>query len=229
MTHAVDEIRHQALRRLALFAGFMAVALLSAAGTLAYWQAWIYWLLFTASSFASTLYFVRHDPALVRRRMEVGARAEKEKSQKLIMALSSLGFLLLYLVPAFDRRLHWSSVPPWLSLAADAGVALGFAIIFVVLRENSYAAATIRVEPEQPVVSSGLYARVRHPMYSGAVVMFGCTPLALGSYWGLLVVVPAVALLAWRLIDEERFLSRNLTGYQAYCRQVRYRLLPGVW
>ena len=194
MTHAVDEIRHQALRRLAIFAVFLAVVLFVPAGTLNYWQAWIYWLLFTGLSVGSTLYFVKHDPALVRRRMHAGARAETEKSQKRIMALTSVCFLLLYLVPSLDHRWQWSSLPPWLSLAADLGVAL-----------------------------------VRHPMYAGAVVMFGCTPLALGSYWGLLVMLAIVPALAWRLIDEERYLKQHLPGYADYCTRVRYRLIPGIW
>ena len=229
MTHAVDEIRHQALRRLAIFAVFLAVVLFVPAGTLNYWQAWIYWLLFTGLSVGSTLYFVKHDPALVRRRMHAGARAETEKSQKRIMALTSVCFLLLYLVPSLDHRWQWSSLPPWLSLAADLGVALGYAIILVVMKENSYAAATIRVDEAQPVISTGFYALVRHPMYAGAVVMFGCTPLALGSYWGLLVMLAIVPALAWRLIDEERYLKQHLPGYADYCTRVRYRLIPGIW
>ena len=229
MTHAVDAIRTEALRRLALFAGFMAVLLFAPAGTLDYWQAWVYLLLFIGLAFVSTLYFIRHDPALVRRRMQAGARAETENSQKLIMALTSMCFLLLILLPAFDRRLHWSSVPAWASLAGDLGVTLGFAFIFVVMRVNSYAAATIRVDEAQPVVSRGPYALMRHPMYAGAVVLFGCTPLALGSFWALLVVPAIVLLLAWRLIEEERYLREHLPGYIDYCRRVPYRLIPGVW
>jgi protein-S-isoprenylcysteine O-methyltransferase Ste14 len=229
MTHAVDEIRNEALRRLALFTGFMAVLLFAPAGTLDYWQAWVYLLLFIGLSIASTLYFIKHDPALVRRRMQVGVRAETEKSQKLIMALTSVCFLLLILLPGFDRRLHWSSVPAWLSLAADLGLMLGFAVICVVMQVNSYAATTIRVDEAQPVVSHGPYALVRHPMYAGAVVLFGCTPLALGSYWALLVAPAFVLLLAWRLIEEERYLKQHLPGYADYCRRVRYRLVPGVW
>ena len=111
----------------------------------------------------------------------------------------------------------------------DGGVALGYAIILVVMKENSYAAATIRVDEAQPVISTGFYALVRHPMYAGAVVMFGCTPLALGSYWGLLVMLAIVPALAWRLIDEERYLKQHLPGYADYCTRVRYRLIPGIW
>jgi len=114
-------------------------------------------------------------------------------------------------------------------LAADGCVVASFVILFVVMKQNSYAAATIRVEADQPVISTGVYALIRHPMYAGALPLLVFTPLALGSYWALLVLIPLLPVLIWRLIDEERFLSRKLPGYDEYCRQTRYRLIPGVW
>ena len=102
-------------------------------------------------------------------------------------------------------------------------------MFFVVLKQNSYAASTIRIEAGQPVVSTGTYAIVRHPLYSGALLLLVFTPLALGSYWTLLVLLPVVPVLAWRLLDEERFLKHNLPGYADYCNRVRYRLIPWVW
>ena len=161
--------------------------------------------------------------------MAVGPTAEKEPAQKIIMTITSIGFLLLMVVPGFDYRWHWSAVPQWLVLAADGCIVASFVILFVVMKQNSYAAATIRVEADQPVISTGVYALVRHPMYAGALPLLVFTPLALGSYWALLVLIPLLPVLIWRLIDEERFLSRNLPGYDEYCRQTRYRLIPGVW
>jgi protein-S-isoprenylcysteine O-methyltransferase Ste14 len=108
-------------------------------------------------------------------------------------------------------------------------VALSFIIFFIALKQNSYAASTIRVEADQPVVSTGLYAIVRHPMYSGAVLLLALTPLALGSYWTMLIVLPLFPVLIWRLLDEEYFLKQNLPGYAEYCRVTRFRLIPGVW
>src|SRR5262249_40103776 len=99
----------------------------------------------------------------------------------------------------------------------------------VVLRQNSYAAATVRVEAGQPVISNGLYAIVRHPMYSAALLLLIFTPLALGSYWTLPLVVPLIGALAWRLLDEERVLLRDLPGYADYYSKVRWRLVPGIW
>jgi protein-S-isoprenylcysteine O-methyltransferase Ste14 len=161
--------------------------------------------------------------------MDVGPRAEQEPAQKVIMTLVLIGFVLLIVVPGFDRRWHWSSVPAWLAILANLLVVLGLLGTAVVLRQNAYAASTIRVEAEQPVVSTGLYAIVRHPMYSAALLIVVFTPLALGSYWTLLLVVPMIGVLAWRLLDEERFLTQNLPGYAEYCARTRYRLVPGVW
>ena len=108
-------------------------------------------------------------------------------------------------------------------------MALGYLGIFLVFRENTFAAATIQVEAEQQVVSTGPYALVRHPMYAAALVMLLGTPLALGSWWGLLLLVPFTGIIIWRLLDEEQVLSRQLKGYVEYCQRVRYRLLPLVW
>jgi protein-S-isoprenylcysteine O-methyltransferase Ste14 len=206
-----------------------AALLLGPAGSLRFWQAWLFGFVFVAGTSAMSIYFLKHDPKLVERRMQIGPTAEQEPAQKIIMAIILSGFVVLLALPGFDYRWHWSAVPPWLVLAANVGVALSFGIFFVVLKQNSYAASTIRVEAGQPVVSTGAYAIVRHPLYSGALVLLTFTPLALGSYWTLLVLVPMVPVLAWRLLDEERFLKLNLPGYADYCRSVRFRLIPRIW
>ncbi len=140
-----------------------------------------------------------------------------------------VAFVLLLVVPGLDYRWHWSNVPTWLVLVANGAIVLSFVIFFVVLKQNSYAASTITVEPGQPVVSTGVYGVVRHPMYAGALLLIGAIPLALGSYWGLLVALAALPALIWRLLDEERILARDLPGYVDYCRRVRHRLIPFVW
>lgn len=223
-----DQIRRVWLRQ-SIFLPIFFALLFAPAGTLNYWQAWVYGILFTATTIGIGVYFLKHDPKAVARRMEVGPRAEQEPAQKVIMTLVLIGFVLLIVVPGFDRRGHWSSVPGWLAILADALVVLGLLGTALVLKQNAYAAATIRVELGQPVASTGLYAIVRHPMYSAALLILVFTPLALGSYWALLLVIPLVGVLAWRLLDEERFLIRNLPGYAAYRERTRYRLVPGVW
>jgi protein-S-isoprenylcysteine O-methyltransferase Ste14 len=205
------------------------VLLFGPAGTLDYWQAWVYGFAFVATTVAIGIYFLKHDPKAVARRMKVGPAAERQPAQKIIMTLLLAGFVLLVVVPGLDRRWQWSQVPAWLVLASDGLVVLGLLGTAEVLRQNSYAAATITVESGQPVVSTGLYAIVRHPMYSAALLMTAFTPLALGSYWSLLLLIALVPALAWRLIDEERYLAQHLPGYRDYCLRTRYRLVPGVW
>jgi protein-S-isoprenylcysteine O-methyltransferase Ste14 len=207
---------------------FMAMLFIPA-GTLQFWPAWLYGLIFAASTTAVSVYFLKHDPKLVERRMKVGPAAEQRPAQKIIMAITLAGFMLLIVLPGLDYRWHWSSVPPWLVLAANVVLALSFAIFFIVLKQNSFAASTIRIEADQPVVSTGLYAIVRHPLYSGALLLMLATPLALGSYWTLLVAFALIPVLMWRLLDEERFLMQNLPGYADYCRSTRFRLIPLIW
>jgi protein-S-isoprenylcysteine O-methyltransferase Ste14 len=203
--------------------------LLAPAWSFDYWQAWLYGCAFLITSSGIGIYFLKHDPKVIARRMKIGPAAEGEPAQKIIISLVLACFVLLLVVPGFDHRWHWSNVPAWLVLVANVLVVLGMLGTALVVRQNSYAAATVTVEAGQPVVSTGLYAIVRHPMYSAALVMTAFTPLALGSYRGLLLLIPIIAVLAWRLLDEERFLSQHLPGYTAYCEKVRFRLIPGIW
>jgi protein-S-isoprenylcysteine O-methyltransferase Ste14 len=120
-------------------------------------------------------------------------------------------------------------VPTSLVILGNALVVLGFLAVLIVLRENTYGASTIQIAENQKVIATGAYAIIRHPMYSGALILVLGIPLALGSWWGLLMFVPTVAGIIWRLLDEEKFLSKNLAGYADYIDKVRYRLMPFVW
>src|ERR1051325_5080825 len=206
MTQDTTALRRKALRGLVTFTFDMDVALFVPAWSLRYWQGWLYLVVFSGCCVATTLYFLKHDPKLVERRAAAGPGAEQQPTQKVIMTVTSFCFLLLLIVPSLDHRWHWSDVPPWLVLLSDAGFIASFFTIALVLRQNSYAASTIQVEARQPVVSTGAYAHMRHPMYAAALPMFIATPLALGSYWGLLVIIAMLPALAWRLLYEERFL-----------------------
>ena len=229
MADRVANLRRRIWVQTALFVPVQALLLFAPAGSLHYWQAWVFGLVFVAASSAMGAYFLKHDPALIERRMTAGPGAETEPTQKIIISVIMIGFFLMMVLPGFDYRWRWSSVPVWLVLLADAGFALSFVIFFFVMKQNSYAASTVRVETGQPVISTGLYGVVRHPMYAGALLLLLSAPLALGSYWTLLVLIPIFPVLAWRLLDEEQFLRRNLPGYAEYCRTVRYRLVPGLW
>jgi protein-S-isoprenylcysteine O-methyltransferase Ste14 len=214
----MSSLRGRAFGGLAILFLVMASLLFMVAGTLRYWQAWLFLAVYFAASLAITLYLITKDPALLERRMSGGPLAEKEPAQRIIMLLAAL-----------DRRFGWSDLPAYAVIGGDLLVLLGWLGIFFVFRENSFASATIESAADQRVVSTGPYAWVRHPMYATALVMLLGIPLALGSWWGVLIVIAIVPALVWRLTDEERFLLQNLPAYPEYRDRVRYRLLPFVW
>jgi protein-S-isoprenylcysteine O-methyltransferase Ste14 len=225
----MNDLAKRALTALLRFQLLLAVLIFGPAFSLAYWQGWLYWLILLAGSLAITLYFLRHDRGLIERRMRAGPAAERRPHQKLIQALAALLGCAAIMVSALDHRLGWSTVPPPLVIAGDALVVLAYAIVFLVFRANSFAAATIEVGAGQQVVTTGPYALVRHPMYAGALLAFIGTPLALASWWGLVPAALLAGVIVWRLLDEEIFLARSLAGYDDYRRKVGWRLLPWLW
>jgi protein-S-isoprenylcysteine O-methyltransferase Ste14 len=207
----------------------MGLLLFVPAGSIHYWQGWVYLAVFTGASVLTTLDLMKRDPALLKRRMRGGPTAEKEATQRVIMVFASLGFIALLVVPALDHRFGWSVVSIYAVLGGDLLVAVGFYFIALVYRENTFTSATIEVTAGQQVIATGPYAIVRHPMYASALLYLLGTPLALGSYWGLLALAAMLPFLIWRLCDEERLLARDLPGYTAYQRRVRHRLVPFIW
>ena len=208
----------------------MGALLFVPAGTLNYWQAGAFLAVFGASALAITLYLMKKDPKLLERRVHAGPIAERETSQKIIQSITALGFMAMLVLPALDHRFHWwPAVPFFASVAGDVLVAIGFLIIFFVYKENTFASATIEVYSEQRVVSSGLYALVRHPMYMGGFVFFVGAALSLGSWWGLLAFLLMMPAFIWRIFEEEEFLLKNLPGYTEYKNKVRRRLVPFIW
>src|SRR5262245_30925239 len=199
------------------------------AGTFNYWEAWVFFTVFFACNLALTAYLVLKDPKLLERRMKVGPAFEKRTTQKIIIMLAFVFFAGLAVLPALDHRFGWSEVPASVVVIGNVLVIISYLGFYRVFRENTYGAATIQVEDEQTVISTGPYRVVRHPMYSAALIMSFGMPLALGSWWGLLMLVPGVFVIAWRLLDEEKFLHRSLPGYTEYTQKVRWRLVPLVW
>ena len=226
---SVQSLGRQATVATAKFCLVMLVMIFLAAGSLSYWQGWVFLVHFCGWCAVLTAYFVKRDPELVRKRMSVGPAAEREPSQKRIQSFNSIAILALFVVSALDHRFGWSVVPAPILLLGNALIAVGFIGCFFVLRQNSFAAATVGVTAGQRVISTGLYGVVRHPMYAAALAMFFGVPLALASYWGLLVLAPVIGGLVARLLDEERYLVGNLVGYAEYRSQVQWRLVPGIW
>ena len=219
-------VRMTALIR--LVGGVIAIAAMFflPAGTFRYWQAWVYMLILLVPLFIFAAYLILRNPALLERRMRT---REMEPEQRKIIALSSTVLLAAFIIPGFDRRFGWSSVPTWLVLVSDAVVLLSYIMVVWVLVTNEYAGRTVEVEQRQRVITTGPYSFVRHPMYLAVLLMYGFSPLALGSFWAMLVVALLPPVLVARIVNEEKVLLRDLDGYADYRRAVRYRLVPGLW
>lgn len=211
-----------------LLAGFivMLALLFLPAGTWAWREAWAYLAVVFMPVMLILAWLLASDPELLERRMRT---KEKRPEQKCIVRMGSIVYVSAFLISGLDRRFGWSHVPAAAVVAADALMLLGYALFALVLRENKHASRLIEVEPGQRVVTTGPYAIVRHPMYLAALLMFLCTPPALGSWWGMLAVPPLIAVLAARIRNEEQLLAKELEGYSEYARVTRRRLIPGVW
>ena len=176
-----------------------------------------------------TIYVGVTNPAALRRRMNAGPSHETRPLQKIVSTGVGLTFFALLVAAGLDHRFGWSTVPTALVFVGNVLVAIGLGIAMLVVVQNSYAAANITVEADQTVVSTGLYGLVRHPMYFGSLIMMVGTSLALGSYWGLVMVAVMAMLFAIRIFDEEKALTDELAGYREYTRKVHSRLVPHVW
>ena len=224
-------LQARVIRRFTIGGIVLAGLLFLPAGSLRYWQGWLFLVLTLGFFVPGTLYIAKRDPQLTERRMHY---REKQREQNIFKIVTSMIYFPALTLPGFDFRFGWSrawvgGVPLWLVLAGAALVLAEYFLIFWVMLVNSFASRTIQVEPGQKVVSTGPYAAVRHPMYAGIMLMLLGAPLALGSYVALpafLLVIPPIV---YRLINEEKVLRRDLPGYVDYCRQRRFRLVPGVW
>lgn len=222
---------YKKLRNVVIFRFFLLIIILGLmfflpAGTIQYWQAWIFCgILFIPMIFV-LIYLLKNNPELLERRMKM---KEKEKPQKLIIKLSMLVFITAFIIPGLDYRLNWSDLHLTVIIIADVIIFLGYLLFFFVLKENSYASRIIEVENDQIVISTGPYAIIRHPMYLAVLLIYVFSPLALGSYWAMLAIFPLPILIVFRIINEEKVLIKKLPGYKVYTQRVKYRLIPFIW
>lgn len=226
---SIGKLVLSSLRSLVLGVAILGLLLFLPAGTLNYWQAWLLIAVFVPGSIATGVYLALYDPELLERRKQAGPWAETRPAQKIAISILIVGFLGAFVLSALDYRFGWSAVPAAVSLAASVLAAIGLYITFLVVRENSFSSANIKVFKDQKVIATGPYALVRHPMYSGTLLLALASPVALGSWWGLLPALLCVPMLVWRIVDEEKLLHAELPGYSDYTKRVRYRLLPLVW
>jgi protein-S-isoprenylcysteine O-methyltransferase Ste14 len=205
---------------------FIGVFTLLPAGTFNYWQVYLYFSVIVIPMIFVLFYFLKRDPKFLERRAK---GTEKVKEQKLIQLINLPIFISAFIVPGLDRRFGWSDVPVEVIIITNIVILGGYLIIFNVFKQNSYASRIIETDTEQKVITTGLYGVVRHPMYIGVLIMYLPTPLALGSYWGLIPMALLPVALVFRILNEEKVLRENLEGYQEYCLKTRYRLIPYIW
>jgi len=224
--HERSALIRKMIIRFSLVPLFIGICTLLPAGTFNYWQVYLYFSVIVIPMVFVLLYFLKRDPRFLERRAK---GTEKVKEQKLIQLINLPVFMAAFIIPALDRRFGWSDIPTEIIIATDAVILGGYIIIFLVFRENSYASRIVEIDKEQKVITTGLYSVVRHPMYLGVLIMYMPTPLALGSYWGLIPMVFLPVSLVFRILNEEKVLSENLEGYKEYCLNTKYRLIPYIW
>jgi protein-S-isoprenylcysteine O-methyltransferase Ste14 len=210
-----------------MLVGWILLILISA-WSYKYWQGWVYWGMWVLWSVFFIPYFLKKDPKFVERRLS-GASGENGTARKFVHRMMAGFSFLMIIFSGIDFQLHLSSVPVYLVIISDLFVLIGFLIIFLTFKENSFASSSIQIEQDQKLVSTGPYKIVRHPMYFGSTFIYLFSPVALGSYWGLIFGICVIITMIIRLLDEDKFLKDNLQGYREYRQQVSYRLIPYVW
>lgn len=200
------------------------ITLFLPAGTIKFWQAWIFWLGFFIITFFIVGYFIKRNPEFLVRRTKMKQAKQNKKTPAFLKAYY-IGFIL----PGIDFRFHWSNEPLWIVILSNIIVFAAYIFIFYVFKENSYASTVIQVENEQHVISSGPYSIVRNPMYLGMIIMALFMPLALGSYFSIIPMFLIIPITIIRIKNEEETLLRELNGYKDYCLKTHYRLIPLIW
>jgi len=224
--HIMKSLISKIIKRFSLVPAVLGLLVLAPAGTFDFWQFYVYTGILIIPMTFVLFYFLKKDPQFLERRTRA---EEKEKAQKIIQIVFSTVFLFGFIVPGLDKRFGWSEIPVYLVLIADLVILLGYLLIFFVFRQNSYASRVVEVDKGQKVITTGLYNFVRHPMYLGVLAMYMPSPVALGSYWGLIPMAGIPLGIVLRILNEEKVLRRDLPGYAEYCKKTKYRLIPLIW
>lgn len=205
---------------------FVGVLIFVPAGSLEFWNGWLFLgALFIPMIFVM-IYLLKNDPALLEKRMKTN---EKETTQKLYLVLSILVSIVTFVIPGLDYKYNWSSVPLWLIILSTVLMITGYIMFFIVMKQNSYASRVIEIQEEQKLIDNGMYSFIRHPMYFSATILYFFAPLVLGSYIAMIPMIFIPGLLAVRIMNEEKVLLKGLKGYDNYTKRVSYRFLPYIW
>ena len=205
---------------------FVGLLLFLPAGTFNYFNAWLFMSLLFIPMFILGIFLFIKSPELLEKRLNA---KEKEKTQKGVVGFSAILFLASFLIAGFDYRFDWSVIPMWCVILASVILLVSYGMYAEVMRVNIYLSRTIEVQENQKVIDTGLYGIIRHPMYAVTIWLFLAIPIVLGSWWALLCMVPYPFLIAIRILNEEKILENNLSGYKEYKAKVKYRLVPFIW
>ena len=205
---------------------FVGLLLFLPAGTFNYFNAWLFMSLLFIPMFILGIFLFIKSPELLEKRLNA---KEKEKTQKGVVGFSAILFLASFLIAGFDYRFDWSEIPMWCVILASVILLVSYGMYAEVMRENIYLSRTIEVQENQKVIDTGLYGIIRHPMYAVTIWLFLAIPIVLGSWWALLCMAPYPFLIAIRILNEEKVLENNLSGYKEYKEKVKYRLVPFIW
>ena len=216
----------QALTKFVLGLLTIGLLLFLPAGTLDFWQAWLFiGVLFVPMFIAGIILMIRQ-PELLRKRLDA---KEQQHEQKWVVALSGLMFIAVFAVAGLNRRFGWYMLPDWAVYIATAVFLAAYAMYAEVMRENVWLSRTVEVQENQQVVSTGLYGVVRHPMYAATLLLFLSMPLVLASPWSFVIMLIYIPIIALRIRNEEQVLERELKGYAEYKQRIRYKVIPFIW
>jgi protein-S-isoprenylcysteine O-methyltransferase Ste14 len=227
MKNIINQVIAQTLGMFILFA----LALFLPAGSLTWLAGWVFLILFFGFFTIVNIWLFKHNPGLLQERMSLGRSDQKGWDKVLFPLLLALPFAWLAFIALDAVRFHWSSIPVWVQVIGAAILLFSFRLLFLTFRENSYLSTVVRIQEDRghKVVSSGPYRYVRHPMYSAFIPFMVGTPLLLGSWYGVLLGLGFMVVLARRAVLEESTLREELQGYADYMTQVKYRILPYIW
>ena len=224
--HDIHSIKKNALLGIFSLPVVLGMLLFIPAGTIMYWEAWLYILILFIPTLIIVLYLLVKNPELIERRMRF---KEEKKTQNKVVILSALLIVAVFITSGLDKRFGWSKIPAFVIIILDIEIICCYLFFFRVLLENKFASRTIGIEEEQILIATGPYRIIRHPMYLAILMILINTPFVLGTYWAAFGNIGSIILIIIRIKEEEKMLIEELEGYYEYMERVKYRLIPGLW